>query len=230
MADDWAGTAAAYEASFGRLCAGALPFLIDRSQECSPGAHALDVGTGTGSAVAALASAGFKVRGVDADPDMVAFASEHRPGLQFSVDALPSLSFNDGVFDVTVANFVVNHVLKPRTAVRELARVTTGQGLVLVTVWPSLPVSPLNQMWKHVIDASGAIPLTGHHLPPEDDFERSADGLARLLAEAGLEGVEAEEITWNFTIDAEDLWVAVEGASRMSGGPIGDKAAKAGEQ
>jgi len=209
MATDWAGMASAYELSFGRLCAGSLPFLIDRSRVAVPGT-ALDAGTGTGSVAAALTARGFTVHGVDADPGMVAFASAQHPDVRFSVDALPRLSFANGTFALTVANFVINHVPKPRAAVQELARVTADGGLVLVTIWPSSPISPMNQLWNRVITDSGVIPLSGHRLPAQDDFERSRGGLGQLLAEAGLTDVTAEQIGWDFRIDADQLWIAVE--------------------
>ena len=54
-----------------------------------------------------------------------------------------------------------------------------------VTIWPSEPISPLNDLWNHVVVTSGAVPLSGHRLPPEKDFSRNVAGLRELLAHAG---------------------------------------------
>lgn len=173
-------------------------------------AAALDVGTGTGTVAAALGAAGFDAIGVDADDGMVDFASKAHPGLTFLVGALPGLPFQGGEFDVVAANFVVNHTLRPRLAVRELARVAKHGGLVIATIWPSSPVSPLNQLWNDVMRDSRAVPLTGTRLPPEDDFERSASGFGALFSDARLADVRVEEVSWDFVISPGDLWVAVE--------------------
>ncbi|QIG39117.1 class I SAM-dependent methyltransferase [Microbacterium sp. 4R-513] len=209
MAKDWAGTAAGYEASFARLCRGALPFLVERMAATS-GARGLDAGTGTGSAAAVMAAAGLQVIGVDQDPGMVELASELHPEVAFRTDALPRLSFADGAFDVTVANFVINHVPDPRAAVKELARVTRPGGMVLATIWPAAPVSPMNELWNGVVRESGAVAPSGQRLRAADDFERSVEGLTQLMAEAGMKSVAADLVGWDFVINADELWTAVE--------------------
>jgi ubiquinone/menaquinone biosynthesis C-methylase UbiE len=52
---------------------------------------------------------------------------------------LPRLPFADGEFDSVTANFVLNHVGRPRQAATELRRVLTKGGHVAVTVWPDTP-------------------------------------------------------------------------------------------
>lgn len=210
MATDWAGMAPAYAASFGRLCSGTVPAILDAARAVSTIGRALDVGTGTGTVAAALDAVGFDAVGVDADEGMVAFAAGTHRGLTFAAGTLPSLPFADGEFDLVVANFVVNHTLKPRAAVRELARVAKPDGVVVATIWPSVPVSPLNGLWSDVIRDSGAVVPAGTRLPPEDDYERSREGLGGLLAGAGLADVRVDEPSWDFTISADDLWRGVE--------------------
>ncbi|GAB3394147.1 hypothetical protein GCM10027568_24240 [Humibacter soli] len=210
MATDWAGMAPAYAASFGRLCSGTVPAIIDAATVVPTGGKALDVGTGIGTVAAALDAAGFDTIGVDADEGMVGFASGAHRGSRFVEGALPSLPFVDGEFDLVVANFVVNHTLKPRAAVRELARVAKAGAVVIVAIWPAVPVSPMNGLWGDVIRDSGAVVPTGTRLPAQDDFERSRDGLGALLAEAGLADVRVDEPSWDFTISAADLWRGVE--------------------
>ena len=210
MATDWADMAAAYDASFARLCAGTVPSILARVNALGQGLRVLDVGTGTGNAAAALHGAGHLVTAVDAEPTMLDYAKERHPGMRFERTALPDLRFADAAFDATVANFVVNHTPKPMAAVRELARVTRPSGLVIAAIWPSEPVSPMNRLFADVVERSGAIPPTGTRLPPEDDFPRSERGLAGLLAGAGLRDVHSQSVEWMFVISPEDLWLAVE--------------------
>lgn len=210
MATEWAGKAEAYDRSFARLCAGTVPFLLDSIVAAGARGRALDVGTGTGVVAAAMVEAGLSVVAVDPEADMVALTAARHPSLRSFVGALPALALDDDAFAVTIANFVINHVAQPRAAVRELVRVTAPGGLVQATIWPSVPVSPMNAMWNRVVEESGATPPTGQRLPASDDFERSEQGLARLLAEAGLERVETQALRWDFVVHADDLWAAVE--------------------
>ena len=43
------------------------------------------------------------------------------------------------------------------------------------------------------------------------DFDRTERGLAELLTGAGLTDVEATTLTWEFRIDADDLWAGPAG-------------------
>jgi len=210
--------APAYASSFGRLCSGTVPAILDAASVVPTGGKVLDVGTGTGTVAAALDAAGFDTVGVDADEGMVDFAAGVHRGPTFVAGALPSLPFADAEFDLVVANFVVNHTLKPRAVARELARVTRADGVVVVTIWPSVPVSPMNELWGDVVRDSGAVVPTGTRLPAHDDFERSRDGLDGLLAEAGLTDVRVDELSWDFTISAADLWQGVEAGIANIGG------------
>ena len=208
MSNEWSGTADAYATSFGRLCAGTVPHVLERLP-ADPG-DALDAGAGTGTFAAALASNGWKVQGVDAEPDMVRYATAAHPGVSFGVASLPALPFTSGRFDLTVANFVVNHVSSPRDAVAELARVTAPRGRVIVTIWPSTPPSPMNALWNEVIARAGATPVSDHRLTADEDFARSTAGLVGLLHEGGLVDATADEVSWDFVISADDLWQGVE--------------------
>jgi len=204
---DWTDTADAYARSFARLCAGTVPHILDRAPTTG---RALDAGTGTGTVAAALAESGWNVEGVDAAADMVRHARAAHPGVTFTAASLPDLPFASGRFDLTVANFVVNHVPKPRAAVAELARVTAPGGCVIVTIWPSAPISPMNALWNEVMARAGATPPGGQRLPAADDFARTPDGLPSLLTEGGLVDAAAAEISWDFAIPADDLWHGVE--------------------
>lgn len=211
MANDWADKAAPYQQSFARLCAGAIPYLKSAVARGVAGpARVLDVGTGTGNVALALREGGHSVVGVDIEPAMIDYARNAVPGAEFEVAGVPELPFAAGGFDAVVANFVINHVPKPRAAMAELVRMSRPGGLVAATIWPSEPTSALNAFWGNVIERAAVAPQAGTRLAPEDDFERSVAGLGALFTEQSLENVEAHELAWDFEIDADDLWLGVE--------------------
>lgn len=181
----WAGSAAAYEAGFGRLCAYPVPQLLDAAGVAA-GVRVLDVGTGTGSAAAAAGARGARVVAVDAEPDMARHAARAVPDASVHVAALPQLPYADGQFDAVVGNFVLNHVGRPRVALDELRRVTRPGGRIALTLWAA-PAAPGQALLGRAVQAAGVSrPPSLPALAPEDDFPRTEDGLVGLLRGAGL--------------------------------------------
>ncbi len=92
------------------------------------GLSALDIGTGTGSWIAALSRYGLsKVHGVDFSEKMIAEAKKKHPEIAFSVAHAGDLgAFGDGSFDIVTASFVLHGMKKDaRTKVLgEMKRVT----------------------------------------------------------------------------------------------------------
>ena len=205
MAEDlWRDVAATYDRSFATLCAGTTAAVL----ECLPsGAAVLDVGCGTGLLAAALDSAGHAVTAIDPDPEMVELART-RTDASLVVGALPDLPVLDSSVEVAVANFVLNHVDDPRAAARGLRRVVRPGGRVVATSWPGSP-PPQARMWGQVLDAAGAVRPELPRLPVHLDFERTADGLAGVLADAGLEPVTSVTTGWEWRVDPDDLWAGL---------------------
>lgn len=110
-----------------------------------------------------------------------------------------------------VANFVLNHVSSPRTAARELGRIARVQ--VAATTWTRSP----SWFWTEVVERAGLRPSAGERLPAEEDFDRTADGFAAMLVEAGLPEVAVSEHTWTWRADPDALWVSVEGGVAGAG-------------
>ena len=197
--------AGAYHASFATLCGGTIERLL---RDTSGGRH-LDVGSGTGALARRAAGLGRDVVAVDSDSDMVAISATVVPGMVVGA-ALPSLPFDDHTFDAVTANFVLNHVSDPLTAMREIARVVRPGGRLAATVWPDQA-----QEWallvSAVFTAARVVPLPGHRLDPALDFDRSASGLRELAESAGLEAITAAELTWVWEISVDALWSGIAG-------------------
>ncbi len=99
------------------------------------GRRVLDAGCGTAYGSAMLAEAGAEhVTGIDRAASVLETA---RPSLPPNVDLvvgdLRELPFPDRSFDLVVCFEVVEHLEEPDAALRELSRVVSGDGIVLVS-------------------------------------------------------------------------------------------------
>jgi SAM-dependent methyltransferase len=193
--ETWTGRAQAYANSFASLCAYPVPALLDAIR---PATRLLDVGCGPGTV--AKAATDMTVISVDAAPDMVALAAGT------CVAALPELPFRNNEFDATTANFVLNHVASPRTALAELRRVTCPGGRVAVTIWAT-PAAEGQTLLGRAVQAAGV--ERPAHLPSleaHEDFPRTEDGLATLLAEAGFAAATCRVLEWDHRTTVDEWW------------------------
>jgi SAM-dependent methyltransferase len=201
----WAGLADAYAAGFGKLCAATVEDLL-AAAKVAAGGRLLDVGTGTGAVAKMACEAGAMVTAVDPEPTMVRRTAEAVPAAEVRIGSLPDLAFADDEFDVTVANFVLNHVGSPLAAVRELRRVTRPGGRIAVTIW-AYPQADGQALLGRAVEAAGVkrpegVPV----LSSDEDFPRSAGGLADLLRSGGLANVSCSTITWAHFTTRDEWW------------------------
>ncbi|WP_338565948.1 class I SAM-dependent methyltransferase [Microbacterium paraoxydans] len=206
----WDGVGEAYAASYAALCAGTVDVLASALGPAE-GRSLLDVGAGEGGLAARFAGLGWSVTACEPEPTMRAVAHRMHPTLRIIDGGLPTLPFADRSVDVVVANFVLNHVSSPRTAARELGRV--AREAVAATTWARSP----SWFWAEVVERAGLRPYAGERLPAEEDFDRTADGFAAMLVEAGLPEVSVSEHTWTWHADPDALWVSVEGGVAGAG-------------
>ncbi|MGW8483996.1 class I SAM-dependent methyltransferase [Microbacterium sp. NPDC055903] len=200
----WAGAGPAYAASYAELCAGT----VERMREIAGparGRSLLDVGAGEGTPASAWIAAGWDVVACEPEASMRAQAARKHPSLPMIDASLPALPLGGGSFDVVTANFVLNHVPDPRAAAAELARVSRAH--VIATIWTASP----SWFWAEVVERAELEPATGGRLPQELDFDRTAAGFVRMLAEAGLPGAVVVEQSWTWKVTPATLWTAVEG-------------------
>jgi ubiquinone/menaquinone biosynthesis C-methylase UbiE len=105
--------------------------------ELRDGARALDVGCGPGALTEVLADrlGADSVTGVDPSEPFVEAARQRLPGVTVMHASAEALPFDDGTFDLTVAQLVVHFLTDPREGVAELRRVTRRGGMIGLSVW-----------------------------------------------------------------------------------------------
>jgi ubiquinone/menaquinone biosynthesis C-methylase UbiE len=171
-----------------------------------PGQRALDVGCGSGALLAALAEVvgGENVTGIDPSEPFVEAARARVPGTRVLVGSAEALPFEDGEFDATLSQLVVNFLTDPEQGLREMSRVT--KGVVAGCVWDyGGGMTMLRDFWEAAaaLDPEGAGPLmesfTMRFARPEE--------LEALWREAGLEEVDLGSIDVEAGYDDfDDLW------------------------
>jgi SAM-dependent methyltransferase len=155
----------------------------------------LDVGCGTGALCAAIVDgcSPVSVAGVEPSEGFLRTARENladRVALhQGSATAIP---LGDASVDVVVSGLVLNFVPDPRAALAEMARVTGNGGAIAAYVWDYAgKMELMRYFWDAAVelDPSAAKMDEGPRFPlcrPEV--------LEKLLADAGLKGVEVRPI------------------------------------
>jgi SAM-dependent methyltransferase len=151
------------------------------------GQRALDVGCGPGALTAELVRrlGPGRVAAVDPSPPFVEAARERNPGVDVRLGAAEELPFDDGTFDVALAQLVVHFMADPVAGLREMARVTRPGSVVAACVWDHAGgQGPLSAFWSAVHEADP-------DAPDESGLAGAREGhLAELFGRAGIGDIE----------------------------------------
>jgi 2-polyprenyl-3-methyl-5-hydroxy-6-metoxy-1,4-benzoquinol methylase len=104
---------------------------IDELQRYVPRGRLLDVGSGTGTVLAAARDAGYEVAGVELSQRGVELA-RGRHGIEVFHGSISDAAFPDGSFDVVHAWHVIEHVFDLDEFVGELRRVLRVGGMLAI--------------------------------------------------------------------------------------------------
>lgn len=190
-------------AAYGRFMGRYSEPLADRFVELAgvrAGQRAVDVGCGPGVLTARLVErlGADHVAALDPSPPFVAAARERCPGVDVREGRAEQLPFEDGSFDVALANLVVHFMSDPVAGLREMGRVG---GLVGATVWNHATANgPLSAFWQAAkdIDPDAADEAT---LPGTGEGD-----LGALAREAGLREVVEGTITVTVPYASFEEW------------------------
>jgi SAM-dependent methyltransferase len=211
----FAVAADAYDRFMGRYSRSLAPQFADLAG-VRAGQRALDVGCGPGALTTELVGRLGAGAVVAADPSepFVEAARRRHPGVRVAPARAEELPFEDGAFDVALAQLVVHFMSDPVAGLAEMRRVTRDGGMVAACVWDHAGgKAPLSPFWRAVAE-----------LDPDAHDESGLPGaregqLAALFASAGIEEVEHDA-----------LWLHAEHASfeewwepfTLGVGPAGD--------
>jgi SAM-dependent methyltransferase len=175
------------------------------------GCRLLDVGCGTGYALALAHKRGAIVSGFDASEGMLRVAGQRLPEAALHEGDLEALPYDDHVFDAVTAFNAVQYASDPVGALREIKRVAVIGAPVAVASWGD----PDRCNGKVLIGAVGAL------LPPPPPgaggpFALAAPGaLEALVEQAGLTAERALEVSAPFAYPD----IATAERANLSAGP-----------
>lgn len=204
-----------YERIMGRFSSRLSPSFVAFAG-CSGGERVLDVGSGTGRTVAALAAQGnhAAIVGIDISEIYVDYAKARNsdPRISFQVADAGDLPFEDNSFDRAVCQLVLQFMPDPGPAVLEMRRAVRPGGVVAACVWDSFgALPPMRVVWDVAV---------GLGLAEEPKLIRplgTPGELAAMWSAAGLEQVEEDVLTVRFEYaDFKDFWNSFENGD----GPI----------
>jgi SAM-dependent methyltransferase len=154
----------------------------------------LDAGCGGGGASVLAAQRGAKVSGLDAAEPFIRIAQERVPSGDFRVGDLETLPFGDDAFDVVIAANSVQYAGDRVAALRELGRVCTPGGQIVVGLFGPAETVAFRHVLTALREAMSAPP------PGDGPFGLSAPGrLDRLVEQAGLKVTERGEADCPFS-------------------------------
>ena len=133
------GNAEAYEQFMGRWSRIVAPLLVDFTDLPDRGL-VLDVGSGTGSLVFAIAERKVQasVLGIDPSKEYVAYAKSRNPfpdRASFQAGDAQQLQFPDSSFDAGLSLLAFNFIPDPQKALLEVRRITKSGGKLSAAVW-----------------------------------------------------------------------------------------------
>jgi SAM-dependent methyltransferase len=207
------GKAQLYHDFVGRVTVRVAGGLLEAAA-VEPGMRLLDVATGPGYVAAAAATRGAYPVGVDVSREMLAFARNLNPGLDFRFASAERLPFPDAGFDAVVASFLLHHLARPERALREFARVLRVGGKVAVTAWDVPERAPLIGLLGEAASLAGAEPPPFLAAGRARELLATDEELRRLLLGAGFEHLHLTTIAFRHHVPSVDaLWSGSLGGS-----------------
>jgi len=183
----------------------------------NPSMSLLDVGAGPGTIAADLARIVASVVSTEVTEEALSLSREHVQSLglsnvEFDVQDVQALTYDDYSFDIVHAHQVLQHVSDPVLALSEMRRVAKPGGYVAARdsdyaafAWyPLLPqLDNWLQLYRSAARANGGEPDAGRRL-------------ASWARSAGLREIEATSSTWCFSTADDREWWGTLWADRMT--------------
>jgi SAM-dependent methyltransferase len=191
-----------YDRFMGRYSGPLAPVFADFAG-VAPGQRVVDVGCGPGALTAELVGrlGADAVSAVDPSEGFVVAARERHPGVDVQQAAAEELPFADRTFGAALAQLVVHFMADPVAGLREMARVTSSDGVVAACVWDHAGGrGPLSAFWEAAHDLDPAV-------EDESDLAGARQGhLVELFEVAGLRDVEEDDLSVDVEHPSFEEW------------------------
>lgn len=93
----------------------------------------LDVGCGTGERLSRFAKVGFKVRGIEVQPELVEYVRS-RLGFETDAGTLDSVSYLPNSFDIVTIHWVIEHLIDVKSVLRKIHTILKPNGWMVAEV------------------------------------------------------------------------------------------------
>ena len=179
----------------------------------APGERVLELACGPGGAglaAAALVGDSGEATLSDAVPAMVAIAAARAAdrglgSVRTAVLDLDQIDRPDGSYDVVLCREGLMFAVEPAGAVREIHRVLRPGGRVAVAVWGPRAQNPWLALVLDAVGAELGMPVPPPGIPGPFSLD-DRDGLATLLAGAGLADVVVEDVAVPLRSPSFEAW------------------------
>lgn len=160
--------------------------LVDTSPDSFDDQVVLDAGAGTGAGTRALRAVGARPVAIDFVYEMLARDRANRPPA--AVADLLYVPLRSDAVDAAIAPFVLNHLVDPLAALRELARVVRPGGVVLASTFSEKDRPPVKDLIDGVAARHGWSAPASYAWIKEKAMPLLAgrDEMARAASDAGL--------------------------------------------
>ena len=187
----------AYDAFMGRYSVRLAPLFADFAGV--RGGRVLDVGAGTGALTGELARRGADVVAAEPSPEVCAALRERFPAIEVQQAPAEQLPFDDGSFDIALAQLVVAFMSDAPAGVREMARVARTVAVCMWGVMEMEMFAAIERTAKAIGAERGEIGARRYRTPEE---------LRELLAPLGpVESAELD-VTASYD-DFDEFWSAL---------------------
>jgi SAM-dependent methyltransferase len=177
--------------------------LIDAALDAgrvTTGTALLDVGCGSGLALARAAARGARVAGIDIAASLLAIAAQRVPEADLHEGGLDQLPFGDAVFDVVLAVNALQFAFDPAAALGEIARTLRPDGRLVIAQF-SAPERCESTVLHQVMESLIPPERQEDHAP----YALSAPGaLEAAVGAAGLTIDEDREVPGDWHYAGED--------------------------
>jgi SAM-dependent methyltransferase len=195
----WTKKRSSYSGEAQRYAANFRNWMRENINSLSPDSKILEVGCGDASFTKCLAEYSSAVTAIDLSAHQIERNAKAYPEIEFvQHDVAERFPFEDRTFDVIWCSEVLEHLFDPKFALREMYRVMSQGGRLLVTV-------PYHGLLKNVLIA---LFNWDEHFAPTNPHVRffSRKTLARLTATAGFRKIQTRCCGLNRPL--RDLFIA----------------------